>query len=210
MLNTFPDHVFYLLAEATLLIQLRMNKTALGLSVQSQELFLIVYVTRYLDVLDSHSSTNSALKLGCIVCTALLIAMVRGTEPYKSSFLTYQADSSQGHAKTIVLSCGVVTLLTYLFFGPINFIETCWVFSVLLETLAMVPQILLLHRHGETDGLPASYMFVLAVYRGLFVLNYIYRALYDRYFDKTGLIEHLFAATHTVIYCAFFGIYIRA
>ena len=197
------------MAELALLIGLRSKRTAVGLSVQTQELLLIVFLTRYLDVFDSSSGVNCIVKLGCILFTVSLILMVRSIEPFKTSCSTFQSETGFGHYRNIVLPCFVLTVIAYLLVGPLSWIETSWVFSVLLETVAMVPQVFLLRRYGETEGVPVSYVFLLAVFRGLFVLNYIYRFFYDRYFDSVGLIEHIFAFLHTVVYCVLFSVYIR-
>lgn len=208
-INTFPDHVFYFIAELCLLIRLRSKRTAAGLSIHTQELLLMVFLTRYLDIFDSHSKVHCIIKMGCIFCTASLILMVRRTEPFKTSYSTFQGETALQHYVNIVLPCAILTIMAYLLVGPLSWIEISWIFSVLLETVAMVPQLTLLHQHSETEGVPVSYILLLAIFRCLFVLNYIYRFFYDHYFDSVGLIEHIFALIHTVVYFMLFVVFIR-
>jgi len=54
-----------------------------------------------------------------------------------------------------------------------------------------------------------GYVFFLGVYRGLFILNWVYRAMYDRYYYSTGWIETIFGTLQTVVYCIFFVVYIK-
>ena len=97
----------------------------------------------------------------------------------------------------------------FIVFQYINIQQLLWIFSVYVETIAILPQLIMLHRHQETECLSMAYVFFLGVYRLLFVLNWIHRSYYDRYFDTAGSIEHVFGAVQTVVYFIFFAVYVR-
>ena len=69
------------------MLRLRVSKSAVGISLKTQELFLIVFVTRYLDLFTTfYSVYNSVMKIAYIASTALIIYMIRFKEPYKSKY----------------------------------------------------------------------------------------------------------------------------
>ena len=208
MLTQFPDHIFHMVSIGILLLRLRTTKSVMGLSVKTQECYLMVFLARYMDLFYSNSIFNSIMKLLCIVLTGYLIYMVRCTEPYKTGYLAYHNDTFH-HWKFIVAPAAVGMLITDFFISPLNIQQLLWIFSVYVETIAILPQLIMLHRHQETECLSMAYVFFLGVYRLLFVLNWIHRSYYDRYFDTAGSIEHVFGAVQTVVYFIFFAVYVR-
>ena len=208
MLNQFPDHIFHMISVAILLLRLRTTKSAMGLSVKTQECYLLVFLSRYMDLFYSYSIFNSIMKIVCIVLTGYLVYLVRYTEPYKTGYLAYHNDTFQ-HWKFIIAPAVVGMLITDFFISPLNILQLLWIFSVYVETVAILPQLIMLYRHQETEGLSMAYVFFLGVYRLLFVLNWFHRSYYDRYFDTAGTIEHIFGALQTIIYFTFFAVYMR-
>merc|ERR1719231_2000122 len=74
-----------------LLLRLVSTRQATGISLKTQELFLLVFVTRYLDLFTTfYSLYNSLMKVLYISSTAYIIHMIRVQEPWKSKY-----DSSQ-------------------------------------------------------------------------------------------------------------------
>lgn len=56
-----------------------------------------------------------------------------------------------------------------------------WTFSIYLEAVAILPQLFLLQRTGETDNISAAFMACLGAYRALYLLNWIYRWMTEPY-----------------------------
>ena len=79
-----------------------------------------------------------------------------------------------------------------------------WAFSIWLESVAILPQLFMLQRTGEAETITTHYLFALGVYRGLYILNWIYK-----YFsgDKVEVIAVLAGTVQTVLYSDFFYIY---
>ena len=111
--------------------------------------------------------------------------------------------------------------------------EILWTFSIYLEVVAILPQLYMLHRlhHDgvETDAPIWHYIFSLGLYRGIYILNWIYRYYYESmkhfYFSNRYLINFVYKHLHvflgfydniaivsgciqTIIYCHFFYLYI--
>ncbi|CAL6305040.1 unnamed protein product [Bathycoccus prasinos] len=59
--------------------------------------------------------------------------------------------------------------------------EILWTFSIYLEAVAILPQLVLLQRTKNVDTLTGNYVFLLGGYRALYLLNWIYR-----FFTESG------------------------
>ena len=101
----------HVLSILVLLLRLRVSKNAIGVSIKTQELYLIVFVTRYLDLFTTYYSLyNSLMKILYISATAYIIYMVKGTEPFKSTF--DKAHDSFLHIQFAVAPCVVLAIVT--------------------------------------------------------------------------------------------------
>lgn len=52
-------------------------------------------------------------------------------------------------------------------------IEILWTFSIFLESIAIVPQLIVLQRYREVENLDGHYIFLLGSYRALYILNWV-------------------------------------
>jgi ER lumen protein retaining receptor len=113
-----------------------------GISLKTQELFLVVFVCRYLDLFTTYYSLyNSCMKILYIALTALTIYIMRYQAPIKSTY-----DPNQDtfyHLKYAVAPCLVLAFITNLVQG-FDLVELLWDFSIYLEALAIVPQLIVL------------------------------------------------------------------
>ncbi|MFQ6667193.1 hypothetical protein Gotur_033294 [Gossypium turneri] len=57
-----------------------------------------------------------------------------------------------------------------------------WTFSLYLEAVAILPQLVLLQRTRNIDNLTGQYVFLLGAYRGLYILNWVYRYLTEPHY----------------------------
>merc|ERR1712154_650041 len=91
--------------------------------------------------------------------------------------------------------------------------EILWAFSVYLESISIIPQLVMLQRfakenQGSVQNITAHYVFCLGMYRTLYVINWIYR-----YFTETSYWDPISWTTGTVQTCLFidfFYYYIKA
>ena len=99
-----------------LLLRLRISKNAIGVSIKTQELYLIVFVTRYLDLFTTYYSLyNSFMKILYISATAYIIYMVKGTERFKSTY--DKAHDSFLHYQFAVAPCVIFAVITNVIMG---------------------------------------------------------------------------------------------
>jgi ER lumen protein retaining receptor len=84
--------------------------------------------------------------------------------------------------------------------------EIAWTFSIYLEAVAILPQLVLMQRTQNIDNLTGNYVFLLGTYRGLYMLNWIYRYFTEPHYRQwiawtSGFIQ-------TLLYVDFFYYYL--
>lgn len=201
------SHVFSIII---LLLRLRVVKNAHGISVKTHELFLLVFVTRYLDLFTTfYSVYNSVMKVLYIFSTALIIFTVRGTQPFKSTY-----DKGQDaflHWKFAVLPTAIVALITHFLQhgSSINVVDLLWIFSIYLESIAILPQLVLLQRYREVENLTGNYVFFMGAYRALYILNWVYRSYHEPLYQH-HFVVYFCGVLQTLLYVDFFYYYLKS
>ena len=156
-----------------LALRLQATKSAVGISLKTQELYLIVFLARYADLFSHfYSYYNSFMKVAFIASTATIIYTVRCRAPWKHKYDRVQ--DTFKHWLFAVLPCIVVaTLYTFQVshhsFRGLLGLEILWNFSILLEPLAIVPQLFVLQRFREIENLTAHHVFFLGLYRLMYI-----------------------------------------
>lgn len=82
-----------------------------------------------------------------------------------------------------------------------------WNISIYLESLAIVPQLIILQRYREVENLTGNYVFFLGAYRALYILNWVYRA-YTEPFYKHNWVVYACGVVQTCLYLDFFYYFI--
>ena len=82
-------------------------------------------------------------------------------------------------------------------------LQILWAFSIYLEALAILPQLIVLQRYGEVENLTGNYIFMLGLYRALYIANWIYRAKTEPHYH-THLITIISGVVQTALYVDFF------
>ena len=176
---------------------------------KTHELFLLVFVTRYLDLFTTfYSLYNSCMKVLYIFTTALIIYTIRFTQPFKSTY-----DKGQDaflHWKFAVLPTAIIALLTHmLHYGfSIRPIDLLWIFSIYLESIAILPQLVLLQRYREVENLTGNYVFFMGAYRALYILNWVYRSYHEALYQH-HFVVYFCGVLQTLLYVDFFYYYVK-
>ncbi|KAI1655729.1 ER lumen protein retaining receptor [Daldinia decipiens] len=171
---------------------------ASGISFKSQALYLIVYVTRYLDLFNTSSIYNIIFKILFISSQGYIIYLM--TTKYKPTI-----DPSQDTFRVQYLLGGAAVLAILLPY-KYTFSEIMWAFSIWLESVAILPQLFMLQRTGEAEVITTHYLFALGIYRTLYIPNWIYRYLTEPD-HKADWIAIIAGLIQTVLYSDFFWIY---
>ena len=158
-----------------------------GISLKTQELYLLVFLTRYLDLFFRfYSVYNTSMKLFYILASGAIVYALRVHRgPWR---VTYEQNSlpedKMQHWLLCVAPCAVLALLLnegrwadllsgagvlhYLF-------EACWAFSEYLEAVAVLPQLVLVTNSKSAENITAWYLLSLGAYRALYLANWVYR-----------------------------------
>jgi len=201
------SHVFSIIV---LLLRLRVAKNAQGISVRTHELFLLVFVTRYLDLFTTYYSLyNSCMKVLYIFTTAAVVFMIRYQEPICSTY--DKAQDTFRHWAFGVAPCAVIALATHAIQNSFSFngIELLWTFSIYLESIAIMPQLILLQRYREVENLTGNYIFFMGAYRFLYILNWIFRAYHEPYYVHHYVV-YFCGVLQTLLYVDFFYYYAKS
>ncbi|RLV96214.1 ER lumen protein-retaining receptor [Spathaspora sp. JA1] len=180
-----------------LLYAIETNRSVNGLSLKTQVLYVLVYLTRYLNLFTKfYSLYNSVLKIFFIASSIYTVYVM--TYKYQK---TIKADIDTFPIKYLVLPSAVAGLiLTHKY----TFLELLWSFSLWLEAVAILPQLFILQRTGEAENITSHYIFALGIYRALYIPNWIYRFYFEDHFDYVSVLAGLL---QTAIYSDFFYIY---
>lgn len=166
---------------------------------------------------------NWILKIGFIGASVAIVYFMRYGAPQKA---TYNAEQDAFPIQYLIGPCLLVgMILNQDHYSPF---EIIWAFSVYLEAVAILPQLFLLqklgevrpmrtapppsrHRHSrrsrrrrraQVENLTSHYVFALGAYRGLYLLNWIYRYMTED--DYVQRIVWIAGVVQTGLYCDFF------
>lgn len=206
------SHVFSIVV---LLLRLRVAKNASGISLRTHELFLLVFLTRYTDLFTTYYSLyNSCMKIAYILSTASIVYMIRLSDPICTTY--DKAQDTFRHWAFAVGPCAVLATLTHFISGEgsgyslfVNIQELLWTFSIYLESIAILPQLILLQRYREVENLTGNYIFFMGSYRALYILNWIYRTYYEPGY-RHHYVAYFCGVLQTLLYADFFYYYMQS
>ncbi|CAD6187646.1 unnamed protein product [Caenorhabditis auriculariae] len=188
----------HLVAIMILLMKIWKSRSCSGISARSQILFAIVFTARYLDLFTSYISTyNTAMKVFFLASSYATVYLMLAK--FRS---TYMRESDKFRLEFLVLPCVVLALLIN---HQFTMMEILWTFSIYLEAVAIMPQLFMLQATGSAEVITAHYLFALGSYRGLYLLNWIYRYYSEGYFDPIATVAGII---QTVLYADFFYLYV--
>ncbi|XP_023949489.2 ER lumen protein-retaining receptor isoform X2 [Bicyclus anynana] len=174
------------------------NCRQFGISGKSQILFSVVYTARYLDLLTAYvSAYNTIMKLVFIAASYATVYLM-----YVKFKATYDHNHDTFRIEFLLIPTLILALLVNREFTAL---EVLWTFSIYLESVAILPQLFLVSKTGEAESITSHYLFALGSYRGLYLLNWIYRYIFEEHFEPIAVIA---GVVQTVLYCDFFYLYI--
>lgn len=188
------SHLFALLY---LLWKIWHTKSCAGISGKTQILYLIVFLTRYIDLFYLFISVyNSVLKVVFILGTALTVYLVYVRFPK-----TYDSKSDSFRIAFVLIPSALLALAIN---HDFTVTEVMWTFSIYLESIAILPQLFMISITGEAETITCHYLFALGSYRALYILNWIYRYNVEGYYDLIAIFAGI---VQTLLYGEFFYLY---
>ncbi|KAH7413355.1 ER lumen protein retaining receptor-domain-containing protein [Cadophora sp. MPI-SDFR-AT-0126] len=188
----------HLISILILLHKMHQTNSCSGISFKSQALYLMVYVTRYIDLFWTFgdSAYNTIFKLLFLGSSGYTIYLM--TTAYKP---THDPNIDTFRVQYLLGGSLVLAILFPYKYTPS---EILWAFSIWLESVAILPQLFLLQRTGEAETITTHYLFALGSYRALYIPNWIYRYWAEGHWDGISVMAGL---VQTVLYSDFFWIY---
>jgi len=191
--------IVHLLSIIILLVKMRTTKNVMGISLRTQELYALVFITRYLDIFWNFLSLYlTFMKLFFLASSVYVVYLIR--YKYKA---TYDREHDTFRSYFLIGPCFLLALLIN---AELTVPEVLWTFSIFLEAVAIFPQLVLLQRTNEVENITADYIFCLGLYRALYLLNWIYRYFTEE--DYVQWIVWVSGVAQTALYCDFFYYYI--
>eukprot|EP00958_Prasinococcus_capsulatus_P012066 scaffold1202_cov384-Prasinococcus_capsulatus_cf.AAC.10 len=162
-----------------LLLKIHATRSCAGISLKTQELYALVFMTRYLDLFFSFISVyNTVMKIVFLVTAFTIIWYVdahscgcRGSGGARLTLGSATYDKDQDTFRYIFL-VGPAFVLALLINHEFVLTEILWTFSIYLEAVAILPQLVLLQRTKNVDNLTGNYVFALGAYRALYLVNW--------------------------------------
>ncbi|GAB4858186.1 endoplasmic reticulum retention protein [Ancistrocladus abbreviatus] len=193
----------HLLSIIVLLLKIRTTKSCSGISLKTQELYVIVFVTRYMDLFSRYISFyNTIMKIVFLLTSMAIVWYMRYHKVVKQ---TYNKEEDTFRHYFLVLPSLVLALLLPQAF---TIMEVLWTFSLYLEVVAILPQLVLLQWSRNIDNLTGNYVFFLGAYRALYVCNWVYRYFFEDH--RVRWIAWISGVVQTVLYADFFYYYIKS
>jgi ER lumen protein retaining receptor len=205
---TIIGDLLHLFSILVILLKIYTTKSCKGISLKTQALYLAVFICRYLDLFDNFSSIyNWIMKVIFISTSAAIVYLITMHEPIKS---TYDKKEDNFFVPYLIVPCVGLAFLTTAFYDPR---EILWTFSIWLESVAIVPQLVVVHSLARSTGgfvenLTADYVFTLGGYRLFYLINWIYRLLTEK--NYSNWVSWIAGILQTAIYCDFFYYYASA
>lgn len=179
------------------LASLPQSKSCVGVSCRMQEMYAMVFIFRYMDLFWSFISVyNTVMKIVFITSTLYLIYLMRVKPPIAT---TYERSTDNFPYEIYLLGpCFVLGLIcTEEYTIP----EVLWTASIWLESVAILPQLVLLQHLQEVENLTSDFVGAMGAYRAFYILNWIYRYFVDDYVNWVGWTGGL---VQTLLYADFF------
>jgi len=176
-------------------------KSCRGLSLKSQCLYLLVFISRYDDIFTRYVTPyNLIMKIVFLVSSAYII--------YLMVWQLRPMDDEESTDTFRVYYIIIPTLILALLFNyQRTFWEVTWAFSIYLEAVAMIPQLHMLRITGQAEALTRYYIFFLVAYRAMYILNWICRYFFESYsWDPISVVG---GVTQTIINGYFVYVYLK-
>ncbi|URD96529.1 hypothetical protein MUK42_32131 [Musa troglodytarum] len=215
----FAGDMSHLFSVLVLLLKIYATKSCSGISLKTQELYALVFLTRYLDLFTYVVSVYNTLMKIVFISSSIAIVWCMRFHPVVRRTYDKEQDTFRHY-----LLVGVCLVLALLFHERFTIREVFWVFSIFLEAVAILPQLILLQRSRNVDNLTSQYVLFLGIlifidtyssstilflflraYRAFYILNWIYRYVTED--NYSAWIAWIAGVVQTGLYADFFYYY---
>ncbi|XP_065209081.1 ER lumen protein-retaining receptor 2-like [Planococcus citri] len=199
--------LLHLLAVIALPIKIWTSKNVAGVSGVTQIFYSLVFTTRYLDLFFfsfiSVDDTDIAMKITFISTAYLTVYLIYVKFKDRDS-QSCKEDSSWIMFWTIICIAVIFSLINHHYNRNQLILEIPWAFSIYLEAMAIIPQLVMVfkikNKSGEIQNFIFYYIFLMSFYGEFHVLHWMYRYIYERHYDRIAILG---GVAQVSIYIAF-------
>ena len=193
----------HLLSFFIIIYKLIRDKNCKGVSAKTQEIYLVVFCTRYLDLFMYFVSIyNTLMKVLFIGVTIFILYLMRFKAPTCN---TYNREKEDDFPHIYLIPVSLV--LTLLIHSEWDWWELIWCFSLWLESLAIFPQVNILAKQQGIESFTSHYIAALGAYRFFYILNWVYRYKTEGYLSWVSICS---GTLQVLLYADFFYVYFRS
>ncbi|KOS21617.1 ER lumen protein-retaining receptor [Escovopsis weberi] len=192
----------HMASKCILIFAIHRNRSAEGVSFITQALYAVVFCTRYLDLIRETSAWNAIFKVMYLTTSFYILGVMQWTYPRSRE----REIAWKLGALILVGSLALSPFMMMLFEKYWGFMECMWVFSQILESVCVLPQLLLLRQTTIPTVINSFYLVALGSYRGLYCLNWFLRE-FDVSDRKPDTISVIFGLIQTALYGDFAWVY---
>ncbi|PHH63078.1 hypothetical protein CDD81_6323 [Ophiocordyceps australis] len=188
------------LSKCILIFSIHRNRSAEGVSFITQTLYALVFCTRYLDIFVESSAWNLLFKIFYITSSFYILGIMQWVYPR-----TRERELSWKMGAGVLGGSLVLSPFVMLIFQNIwSFRSWMWVFSEILESVCVLPQLLLLRQTTVPTVIDSYYLVALGSYRALYCVNWFVREFDNR---KPDTVSVIFGLIQTALYVDFAWVY---
>ncbi|KAJ5174927.1 uncharacterized protein N7482_000804 [Penicillium canariense] len=220
------------LASICLLIRaIHKNKSAEGVSLLTQLLYAVVFITRYLDLFNGNTWSVRMYGKGVIWNVSFKLFFI--TSAFYTIFIMMKV-FPRTRERERAWKLGIYSVLGSLVLSPVAILllekgqsshwfldvrspdlvpmtdshllrEFLWAFSIILESVCVLPQLLLLRQTTVPTVIDSYYLVALGSYRAFYILNWLVRGFgSEHYWDPVAF---FFGVVQTAFYVDFAWVY---
>lgn len=182
-----------------LIYKIHVRKTTAGISLRTCVLYLFVFLARYGDLFLYYINFyNTFMKILYLSATTYIIYLMTINPDFKN---TWYHDLDNMSILPLLVGSSVLGLICT---SQYSIFEIMWTFSIVLESVAILPQIDHLTKVPALPALPLSHLVALGLYRFFYVLNWVFRIGADGIWDLTAF---FFGIVQTIIWADFLWVW---
>ena len=194
----------HLLSFIVMFWKLHTSNSVSGISLKTQELYVIVFCARYLDLFWNFLSIyNWVMKVIFITASLSIVYIMRFGLPHRETYNKEDDAFPTQYILVPALLLGITVNQDHT--SPF---EMIWAFSIYLEAVAILPQLFMLQKQGGAENLTSHYVMLLGLYRLFYLFNWVYRYATEENYMQ--VIVWVSGIVQTALYLDFFYNYLNA
>ncbi|EJT74471.1 ER lumen protein retaining receptor [Gaeumannomyces tritici R3-111a-1] len=192
----------HLISKCILMYAIHRNRSAEGVSLITQGLYAVVFCTRYLDIFQEVFPWNLFFKIFYISTSFYIVGLMQWVYPRtREREVSWKLGAAAAGG-----SLAISPFAMMLFEKHWSFSTWLWDFSEILESVCVLPQLLLLRQTTVPTVIDSYYLLALGAYRGLYLINWIIRGI-DPTHRPPNAVSVIFGIVQVALYVDFAWVY---